>query len=1015
VDAHAARREFLSYCLSLMRAHNNEHLDSLPILDVSALKHVAYVFDALIYFMRSGSSDRSDSDLRREGFSLPLWNDQDENENEEAEEDIAVAMETESLEDQDVSNLATISSTLNSSSLQGGSGKGRKHSFFQRSESTLCLGCPPPDPFETPMSEALPLADQPHLLQPNARREDLFGIPKQPITLTSTGGVSTNPLESLPTKLSLSTRTTDLAMSQPAKANHPISQSLNVMGPNPLIYPQNYNPEAEPSEGRSAREVHVQTENAPNPSNYDAMPSTSSEEVPVKPHRNLQTFESLLAAVKNEIGESSKDTNTPQDLSRREQNQAEPPSDHKVEQPLQFSPFVAPNLLAAIGLEQEAPPAARPQIIVSPKKTLESSYQEQEGVSAGANEGSQDFTSQSTSTTTQSGSSTPSTSSSRSPSKSVIVRAGSSMGNPQKSGDTGVMMSVDSQQPETLENQEISANVTVVTTPSVNPEMLRPTIGQSVSHDLLLGRWRLSLDLFGRVFMEDVGLEPGSIVSELGGFPVKEAKFRRDMEKLRNNQQKDLTLSKMERDRTQLLLMTFKELNTQYNSYNRRNSSSPPLAVNRVKVTFKDEPGEGSGVARSFYTAIAEAILSNEKLPNLESAQVDNKYSQYSVLQRLRRDRDVLRRTVPMRGSNRSREHRRTMNVDARPFVPSDSFHSDAPSMPDLSTSSSNPSGSGGQSSSSRNEQLSAHQQQLGDRLYPKVYNLHPNFAGRITGMLLELSPAQLLLLLASEDSLRAKVEEAVEMILAHLHSQQELTSEALLELDVFTLTDRNSSRKVAGRSGSNDNSVVEENGQDEEDNAPLFYCPGKRGFYAPRQGKATFERLNAFRNVGRLLGLCLLQNELCPIFLTRHVLKSILGRPIKFHDLAFFDPVVYESLRQLVVDAETKDCNNLFTTLDLNFTIDLSPEEGGGTVELMPGGKDIEVTSSNVYDYVRKYAKYRMIKGQEKAIDVSRARESGAGSPGVSCCCRASAPESWTSSPRVRSTASPPKTCACC
>ena len=49
-----------------------------------------------------------------------------------------------------------------------------------------------------------------------------------------------------------------------------------------------------------------------------------------------------------------------------------------------------------------------------------------------------------------------------------------------------------------------------------------------------------------------------------------------------------------------------------------------------------------------------------------------------------------------------------------------------------------------------------------------------------------------------------------------------------------------------------------------------------------------------------------------------------------------------------------------------------MSPEEGGGTVELMPGGKDIEVTSSNVYDYVRKYAKYRMIKVQEKAIDVS-------------------------------------------
>lgn len=37
------------------------------------------------------------------------------------------------------------------------------------------------------MAEALPLANQPHLLQPNARREELFGIPKQPVTLTTAG------------------------------------------------------------------------------------------------------------------------------------------------------------------------------------------------------------------------------------------------------------------------------------------------------------------------------------------------------------------------------------------------------------------------------------------------------------------------------------------------------------------------------------------------------------------------------------------------------------------------------------------------------------------------------------------------------------------------------------------------------------------------------------------------------------------------------------------------------------
>lgn len=47
---------------------------------------------------------------------------------------------------------------------------------------------------------------------------------------------------------------------------------------------------------------------------------------------------------------------------------------------------------------------------------------------------------------------------------------------------------------------------------------------------------------------------------------------------------------------------------------------------------------------------------------------------------------------------------------------------------------------------------------------------------------------------------------------------------------------------------------VAEENVTEEnlDDSMPLFYCPGKQGFYSPRQGKASYERLNAFRNTGR-------------------------------------------------------------------------------------------------------------------------------------------------------------------
>jgi len=39
-----------------MRAHSNEHGDSLPVLDVSSLKHVAYVLDALVYYMRADTA-----------------------------------------------------------------------------------------------------------------------------------------------------------------------------------------------------------------------------------------------------------------------------------------------------------------------------------------------------------------------------------------------------------------------------------------------------------------------------------------------------------------------------------------------------------------------------------------------------------------------------------------------------------------------------------------------------------------------------------------------------------------------------------------------------------------------------------------------------------------------------------------------------------------------------------------------------------------------------------------------
>uniref|UniRef100_A0A4W6F972 Ubiquitin protein ligase E3 component n-recognin 5 n=1 Tax=Lates calcarifer TaxID=8187 RepID=A0A4W6F972_LATCA len=716
----SARGDFLNYALSLMRSHNDEHSDVLPVLDVCSLKHVAYVFQALIYWIK----------IEREILELGLDNEDSEHENDED------TNQSSTLQDKDEDPVPAET--------------GQNHPFFRRSDSMTFLGCIPPNPFDVPLAEAIPLADQPHLLQPNARKEDLFGRPSQ--GLYSSSYMATKGL-------------------------------------------------AEASMDRNCLEI------LPTKMSYSA---------------NLKNVMSM------ETGQRSTEN---QSLAEQELEASKPgPSPHDLAAQLKSS------LLAEIGLtESDGPPL-----------------------------------------------------------------------------------------------------------PSFRPHC--SFMGMMISHDMLLGRWRLSLELFGRVFMEDVGAEPGSILTELGGFEVKESKFRREMEKLRNLQSRDLALE-VDRDRDQLIQQTMRQLNTHFG----RRCTTTPMAVHRVKVTFKDEPGEGSGVARSFYTAIALALLSNDKLPNLDCVQSVSKGMQASnLMQRLRnRDRERERRSGGLRAGSRrdrDRDSRRQLSIDTRPFRPS---------------SEGNP--------SDEPDPLPAHRQALGERLYPRVHAMQPAFASKITGMLLELSPAQLLLLLASEDSLRARVEEAMELLIAH---GRENGADSILDLGLLETPGENTSKLNICLF------VVDmelDDPDDGDDNAPLFYQPGKRGFYSPRPGKNTEARLNCFRNIGRILGLCLLQNELCPITLNRHVIKVLLGRKVNWHDFAFFDPVMYESLRQLIRHSQAGEADAVFAAMDLAFAIDLCKEEGAGQVELLSGGVNMPVTPLNVYEYVRKYAEHRMLVVAEQPLHAMR------------------------------------------
>lgn len=153
----------------------------------------------------------------RDGISVTSWQDGEEGEDEHEDELPGIS--------------ATAGLNLDSESTDGDSDSatrlGRRHPFFQRSDSTIFMGCPPPDPFHTPLVEALPLADQPHLLQPNARREDYFGMAKPTVISKHGEGTSITLAQQLPLSLALSTHPEDdrsqLARSLKNAAFQPIS------------------------------------------------------------------------------------------------------------------------------------------------------------------------------------------------------------------------------------------------------------------------------------------------------------------------------------------------------------------------------------------------------------------------------------------------------------------------------------------------------------------------------------------------------------------------------------------------------------------------------------------------------------------------------------------------------------------------------------------------------------------------------------------------------------------------
>jgi len=110
------------------------------------------------------------------------------------------------------------------------------------------------------------------------------------------------------------------------------------------------------------------------------------------------------------------------------------------------------------------------------------------------------------------------------------------------------------------------------------------------------------------------------------------------------------------------------------------------------------------------------------------------------------------------------------------------------------------------------------------------------------------------------------------------------------------------------------------------------------------------------FRFLGRVLGKALFEQQLISGHMIRHLYKHLLGWPVTFEDLELVDQSIYKSLKDIMQDADNVEHLCLNFTVSENFLGEIKD------VPLVKNGENIDVTASNLPEYIECRLKYQML-----------------------------------------------------
>lgn len=114
---------------------------------------------------------------------------------------------------------------------------------------------------------------------------------------------------------------------------------------------------------------------------------------------------------------------------------------------------------------------------------------------------------------------------------------------------------------------------------------------------------------------------------------------------------------------------------------------------------------------------------------------------------------------------------------------------------------------------------------------------------------------------------------------------------------------------------------------------------------------------LDYFAFIGRILGKALFDGIQMDLPFCGFFLSKLLGKHNYLDELPSLDPALHKNLLYL------KNYTGDIADLALDFTVSADDFGGGSVIELIPGGKNIEVTAANRIQYIHLMADYRLNK----------------------------------------------------